>query len=200
MKIAQIYDTTIYDCESGWAARAIIVPRRSFANPTMLDQPRQLVRELELENIRTVAVGELTQTVVEVLEGSGPEVGPRKGLESQSYPSHRMLPNAFAEYLVSARIIPFEQSPLSAETIGSIAAASGVGTGAAVALLVAAGASPFLLLLVPAGMIVMGAAAGIAKGLEKGLQKRVEDLVKGEKSKPPKPPKSFRKGGKKFPR
>jgi hypothetical protein len=83
---------------------------------------------------------------------------------------------AFSEYLICARIVPFESSPLSAESLGSIVMTTGVGMGAYAGYVVA-GHTPLLFVLVPAGMVLFGAAAGIGKALEEGLRERILRLI-----------------------
>jgi hypothetical protein len=54
--------------------------------------------------------------------------------------------------------------------------ASGMGIGAYVGF-VAAGSGPLLLITVPAGMIICGAAAGIGKAIEDGLYQRILKMM-----------------------
>lgn len=66
------------------------------------------------------------------------------------------------------------------ESIGNIVLkASGTGMGAFTGF-VLAGDTPLLFILVPAGMILFGAAAGVARALEEGLRERVLKLIRSE--------------------
>jgi hypothetical protein len=83
----------------------------------------------------------------------------------------------FVAYLLRKPIVPFENSPLSADSLFDIVTkATGTGIGAYIGFVVA-GNSPLLLVSVPAGMVICGAASGLAKGLEEGLRARVRALI-----------------------
>jgi hypothetical protein len=69
----------------------------------------------------------------------------------------------FAEYVVFAEVIPIEASPLSSKSLVSIAVSLGAKIG-----LIAGGGSPFVLLPVPAGIILC--TAGVIFGPELGLK------------------------------
>jgi hypothetical protein len=85
--------------------------------------------------------------------------------------------DAFATYVTNSRVVPFERSPISMESIVQIVKASGgAGIGATVGLL-AGGGTPLMLVTVPAGIILCGAATGIASALEEGLRLRVLGLM-----------------------
>jgi hypothetical protein len=80
----------------------------------------------------------------------------------------------FASYAASARVIPFEQSPLGAESLASIAVNSvkvgTIGLGATVGFL-AAGPTPFLLIAVPLGIVLCGVSVSFTKWLEENRRK-----------------------------
>jgi hypothetical protein len=106
--------------------------------------------------------------------------GPQDVAEGQpTQPQNRHY--RFAEYVSMARIVPFENSPLGGDTLGEIITrASGVGLGAYVGFAVGGG-SALVFILVPAGMILFGASAGLARGLEEGVRERVKRLVSGKR-------------------
>jgi hypothetical protein len=80
----------------------------------------------------------------------------------------------FAQYLVYAPLVPFESSPLTAKALSDLAAAGG-GIGAAVGAY--ATGDPLLLLAVPAGIVVCGAAHGLADALRIGLRAKLLQLM-----------------------
>ena len=89
---------------------------------------------------------------------------------------------AFAEQVAFARLIPMEQSPLDLESLASLVTkASAVGIGAYAGFVIAGG-TPLLLITVPTGMIIFGAASGVAKALEEGLRDRVLALLRGRRA------------------
>lgn len=83
----------------------------------------------------------------------------------------------FAAYVLREPVVPFENSPLAADSILDIVTkATGTGIGAYIGFVVA-GNSPLLFVSVPAGMVICGAASGLAKGLEEGLRGRIRALI-----------------------
>lgn len=149
----------------------------------MPEDPEQIVVQLGIDHYYApVTFGNLISTLAVAIANENAEFA-FSALERRDIPA--MLERvesrhfAFAEYLISARIIPFEQSPLSAESLGNIAASTSVtGVGAVVGYLIA-GPTPLLLITVPAGIIICGAAAGVARGLEDGLRRRITRFIKG---------------------
>jgi hypothetical protein len=82
-----------------------------------------------------------------------------------------------ANYLVEANVLPFEQSPLQGLSLQEIAKTSGTALGAYIGYMSAAGDVPLLLITVPAGMVIVGAASGLAHGLEEGIRRRITKLL-----------------------
>jgi hypothetical protein len=83
----------------------------------------------------------------------------------------------FAKQVFEDSVIPITQSPLGLESLARLVKLSTVGMGAAVGYMVVA-YTPLLLITIPAGIIICGAAAGIGKALEEGLRKRMLDLLR----------------------
>lgn len=83
-------------------------------------------------------------------------------------------PSEFAQYVTYAPVIPFESSPLGPKALSDLATAGG---GVGVAVGAYASGHPILLLAIPAGIVVCGAAAGIADALRIGLRSRILDLM-----------------------
>jgi hypothetical protein len=61
MRPTQFYETHIVEADSGLAARAVIVPTRSFLEPRLLREPKQLMSELGFEELREAQFGELPE-------------------------------------------------------------------------------------------------------------------------------------------
>lgn len=79
--------------------------------------------------------------------------------------------NAFTTRAAMEPFVPMENSPLEAQSLVSIVSRSSLGGGTgAVAGLVTTGSEWALLVSVPAGIILCGAAQGIAAALDQGLR------------------------------
>jgi hypothetical protein len=92
------------------------------------------------------------------------------------------LGEAYVRFLVSEAQIPWTESPLTGQTVASLwnkGTGAGAGSGALAGLL-AVGHGPLLLLSVPGGMVIGGAAFGISTALEQGLHERVLRLISPE--------------------
>lgn len=89
-------------------------------------------------------------------------------------------PSQFAQYLTFAPIVPFEQSPLGAQSIAeAVTKAGGMGT-AGVAVGVFATTEPSLLITVPAGIIVCKAASHVGDGVGIGLRTQIVRLLSAD--------------------
>lgn len=82
----------------------------------------------------------------------------------------------FFEQLAFGPIIPCESSPLTAHPLASLVQGSGARIGAATGILSGA-EEPVLLLTVPLGVVLVGAAVGISRGLAAGLEERSRNFV-----------------------
>ena len=85
-------------------------------------------------------------------------------------------PFEFAEYLTFARVIPFEQPSLSADSLGNILTAQGHGEAGYVYH--EATGTPLLAVAIPAGMVICGSAPGMMRALESGLRQRLIEFIK----------------------
>jgi hypothetical protein len=85
-------------------------------------------------------------------------------------------PFVFAEYLTFARVVPFEQPSLSADSLGNILTAQGHGE--AGYMYHEETGTPLLAVAIPAGMMICGSAPGMIRALESGLRQRLMELVK----------------------
>jgi hypothetical protein len=185
MKMLQMYETTIMSGESQHAMHVVVVPRRS--EPTDDNaEPMRILDALDLAKLAPTNPSDLAKHLALMLS---PDVSARDlpqalGTVTQgSDPSYQPTPSdvRFAEFVAFERVIPFEESPLSLESLAKIVTtATGAGLGAFVGF-VAFGSGPLLFVSVPAGMLICGAARGVAQALEEGLRERLLVWLKGEK-------------------
>lgn len=196
MQITQYYETTVVDRKSNAEGKFIVLPRRAFSDKRLLPSIdleeeeghwrfEELVRELTDQKPNLISPSQLPLTVADCLARSSRDNQQPRGMDVRRMagpPNRDQVEQhlGFAEILTLAPVVPFEQSPLSLDSVASlITKASGVGLGAYAGFVVG-GASPLIFVTVPAGMIVFGAAAGVANALEQGLRLRLLRLVKGE--------------------
>jgi hypothetical protein len=75
-------------------------------------------------------------------------------------------------------VVPFRRNPIRGETLASLlVGASGPGAGAVAGYFAGAPHGLLVLITVPGGMIIGGAASGVARALETGLHRRVLRLI-----------------------
>ena len=84
--------------------------------------------------------------------------------------------SAFAEYRTFARVIPFEWSTFSADTLGNILTAQGYGQAAYVYY--EGTEVPMLVIAIPAGILICGSAPKIEDALGAGLRRRIVEFEK----------------------
>jgi hypothetical protein len=102
----------------------------------------------------------------------------QQGFEEEAEHSSTQLPKpfVFAEYLTFARVVPFEQPSLSAESLGNILTAQGRGEAGYFYHEVTK--TPLLAVAIPSGMVICGSIPGMIRALESGLRQRLVELVK----------------------
>src|ERR671910_525144 len=180
--VAQIYETTIADTTSNLAAHIVTVPARSLGGSSYLfegsDWPLEM---LGLLRIADVPFGGVARSLAACLVSDDVEEFLRRfeqGFEDLTRHSSAQLPKpfVFAEYLTFARVIPFEQPSLSADSLGNILTAQGHGD---------AGytyheetRTPVLAVAIPAGMVICGSTSGMVRALESDLRQQIMQLVK----------------------
>lgn len=196
---AQWYETTVHDRDSGQPFTFVTVPSRSL-NEREVPDIGAVQRQLGLRDRRPgprlagviepwalpfaidIALGRDERSFYEPW---GPFF-----IEEHLRGNRPGGPSPFAQYLAYAPLVPFESSPLGAKALSDLAAAGG-GIGAAVGAY--ATGDPLLLLAVPAGIVVCGAAHGVAEALRIGLRARllqlmgVDDPAPGDTSPDPEP-------------
>jgi hypothetical protein len=180
--IAQIYETTIADTASDLSAHFVTVPARSLGGSSYRFQGAEGPLEtLGLLPIADVPFGGVARSLAACLVSDDVETFVQKfrqGFEEESSHSSVHLPEpfVFAEYLTFARVVPFEQPSLSADSLGNILTAQVHGE--AGYMYHELTRTPVLAVSIPAGMVVCGSAPGMIRALDSGLRQRLLELVK----------------------
>jgi hypothetical protein len=161
MEILQTYETTLYDSTGNLGFTVLSIPLRSYI--------KKGHGELDLD---TVADDVFGSTIAELgPAGIDPQtIAELFQSDSKAQKASPRDRSTFCSYLANADIIPFEQSPLSATSLANIALksakAGSIGLGTTVGFLAAGGSSPMLLITVPFGIVLCGAAMSFTKWLE----------------------------------
>src|ERR687898_977499 len=181
--IVQIYETTIADTGSELSVHFVTVPARSLGGSSYLFEGSEGALEtLGLLRIADVPFGGVARSLAACLLSDDVETFVRKfhqGFEEETSHSSVQLPEpfVFAEYLTFARVIPFEQPSLSADSLGNILTAQVHGE--AGYMYHEPTRTPVLAVSIPAGMVICGSAPGMIRALESGLRQRLWEFVKG---------------------
>ena len=184
--VVQIHETTIADRESDLSAHFVTVPARSLGGSTYLfrgsDGPLETIGLLRIADVpfggvaRSLAACLVSEDVEEFMRRFD-----RDFAEETSHPSTQLpRPFVFAEYLTFARVIPFEQPSLSADSLGNILTAQGQGE--AGYMYHEETGIPLLGVAIPAGMVICGSTHGLVRALESSLRQRLAELVKSRSS------------------
>ena len=180
--IAQIHETTIADTASDLSAHFVTVPARSLGGGFYLfegsDGPLETLGLLRLAD---VPFGGVARSLAACLVSDDVESFVRRfqqGFEEETSHSSVQLPEPFmfAEYLTFARVVPFEQPTLSADSLGNILTAQVHGE--AGYMYHEETRTPVLAVSIPAGMVICGSAPGMIRALESGLRQRLWEFVK----------------------
>jgi hypothetical protein len=180
--IVQIHETTIADVASDLSAHFVTVPARSLGGSSyQLQGSEGPLAALGLMPIADVPFGGVARSLAACLVSDDVETFVRKfeqGFEDETSHSSVQLPEPFmfAEYLTFARVIPFEQPSLSADSLGDILTAQGHGE--AGYMYHEATGIPLLAVAIPTGMVICGSGVGMIRTLESGLRQRLIELVK----------------------
>jgi hypothetical protein len=180
--VAQIHETTIVDSGSDLSAHFVTVPARSLGGSSYLfREPDGPLEMLGLLRLADVPFGGVARSLAACLVSESVEEFMRRFdqgfAEETSHPSTELpRPFVFAEYLTFARVVPFEQPSLSADSLGNILTAQGHGE--AGYMYHEGSGTPLLGVAIPAGMVICGSAQGLVRALESGLRQRLVELVK----------------------
>lgn len=184
----QLFETTIiapFDDENSYLFRALTVPIDSLADPEVLEgRSSDLLKNLELTELVTLRspaqlIGALAVILArdESLEITTMEEEFGDLKEKIKEWTVDAAPNSAINAMTFERLIPFQESPIDLHSLGELALkATGVGFGAYIGFVAFAG-TPFVMITVPAGMILCGAAAGFGRALEEGLRARILKLM-----------------------
>lgn len=184
LSVVQSYETTITESNLRTALSFLVVPARVVPNQDILQNLPQLTKYLQLELIQELpSPFFLPQALVSLLIEKTPIPTYERFQQLLEAPQKEAYAGvdpglvAFAQYVAAAELIPFEASGLTLHSLMSICAShSGMGMGAAAGL-VAGWGTPLILITVPLGMILGGAAQGLAEGLRAGLRERTGRLM-----------------------
>lgn len=185
MKLLQFYETTVTSDISSHEARFLTVPHRSIDGNQSAQSVDAVLEELGLRKIADVQPSNLGHALAVLLSPSATDNMEgeliRAAMGQQAPHTNAIVAAAditFAELVAYTDVVPFETSPLSAQALVKFVTTASGGALGAYAGFVAFGASPLLLVMVPTGMILCGAAKGVADGLEHGLRERILKLFK----------------------
>ena len=167
--IEQSYQTTVSDPESGHLLHIMSIPSSVLANRGILGDVKESMLALGIEPHCSISAERLAHGITAVLELSGPQDNRIDDLDSLT--KDRPGAFSFARQVAQEAQVPVVSSPLEG---ASLAALASVGAGLGYAL--AAGATPLLLVAVPAGIIVVFVSVAVAE--------RLRDIVHG-KNEPP---------------
>lgn len=179
MRPVQLFETTIYNADRrGEAFTFITVPARSFSDevPAIENVADALgVLFMEPDTPRAFRRNLRPWGLPFLLDGALGRRAPFRFYFDPDVPfREKQGPSSFAEYLAFEARIPFESSPLGGKTLTALVTASG---SAGAALGYAATSDPIVLVTVPAGIVIGGAALGVGAGLATGLAEVVHQGV-----------------------
>jgi hypothetical protein len=164
----RLYETTILDPERKYAAQLLVVPKRAFweGNLSLLENPSQLMDTLGLELLQPLPSpaylphalaaafsaydnkDEASQLLQKMLAGP------------QEHAFENIAPALieFCHELAFAELVPFEASSPIFRSLANVTIMSKIVAAGTTIGLVAAGGTPFVLVTVPLGIVLCGAA------------------------------------------
>jgi len=169
---AQLFSTTLYDRHQARQLSFVFIPARSFPNSFVPDL--NAVKDLFDPNasfVNIIAPSYLPAALASMLaQPATPNPFSWAAALPQAPGQIWIDPNAvgFAEYVAFSESLPIEESPLRSKSLMAVAVATGAKIG-----LIAGGASPMVLLTVPAGIILC--TAGVIFG--PALGEKVSKLI-----------------------
>jgi hypothetical protein len=164
METLQTYQTAIMDSNSGAGVGVFVVPANALSKAVTgerrVPETPAIARMLGLHVESLFPSSAIPQLLEEIIRFEN------------SISGYEMLQQdlaAFCEYVAFARLIPFEHSPVAGESLATIASsatkAGAVGIGVTVGF-ISGGFTPLLLITVPLGVVICGAAVSFSKWLE----------------------------------
>ena len=179
--VIQMYETTIADNESDLSAHLVTVPARSLGGSSYLFRGTDgLFESMGLLRLADVPLGGVARSLADCLASADVEEFMRrfyKGFEEGRDPGPGLPKHfEFASYLTFARVVPFEWTEFSTDSLGNILTAQGHGE--AGYMFQEETQTPLLTVAIPAGMLLCASAPGMARVLESGLRQRLTEFVK----------------------
>lgn len=175
MRLGQTYETTLVSHDNQYAVRIISIPARAIheAYRNILDDLARATEAFDGQLMQPIpSLMRLPVAVSAIVENpSDARYAVFRMLSAIEHPQTDTFSSsilAFAEQISYAELIPFETSPISLHTLADIAS-YGATTATSVGL-VAITHNPWLLITVPTGIVLCGAAQGVSKGLKTGLE------------------------------
>ncbi len=177
----QIFQTVVYPPDIESSVTFVTVPTRSLQNRRILENPTDLFVALDLHPIERVTLDNFEDVLAEYIAAAetNTEALFRRPVQQESTEHPQTERERFrdaARYIQDLPLVPFERSPLTAAELSKIVRSGGTGVGVYIGF-VLAGSTPWLLLTVPLGIVLMRATMGVGRGLETGLEKRIHELV-----------------------
>lgn len=177
LAVAQVYETTVVDGVSGLSAHFVVVPARSLGGESYLFRREEGPFEaFGLQELADIPAGGVVRSLAGCLTSSDADEFLRKfdeGFAEVAEHSSVHLPPAFAfaEYLTFARVIPFEWSAFTADSLGNLLTAQGHGQAAYASY--EGTDAPVLAIAIPAGILLCGSAGKLQEALRAGLRDRI---------------------------
>jgi hypothetical protein len=189
-----IYESTVVDADTGVALQLLSLPSRSILPRSVLATPEVVMEMLKIEPLSAIRTrSELDEAVSYLVEyAETPVEISKRALPPTLQPWDNETPvtligeppsvdRATVNELVREAIVPTEQSPLQGTPLSELVGHASAGSVGAVLGYQAAPHSPLLLITVPAGIVLVGAAKGLGAGLNAGLRGLVERQLLGVK-------------------
>jgi hypothetical protein len=177
MELAQWFETTIENIDSpqgvdGFRFLFVPSPRGWEEFPSAPEAARELGLEY-LAEVPSAAV--LPSVLAALLLGGDAAAAVDAPWRVANLETEIAL---FVENIAFSRVIPVRTNPLDLQSLATVlTTGSGVAIGAWAGV-VASGGTPLILITVPVGMIIGGAAAGIGRALEEGLRERLRAWIR----------------------
>ncbi len=180
MELLQTFETTVTTAESAHLAlHALFVSAR--LSESECTDGHALADALGARSWSPAAPEEVPVFIALMLEqeafamvpagsGSGFEVKGGRPVDAEIQDSRSL---EFATEVFQASIIPMTQSPLTTKALSGL-----FSVGATVGYMVVEQHHPMLLFIVPFGIIICGAAAGVSEALHEGLRAKILDWLR----------------------
>lgn len=173
-RIAQTYDTVITSTEEDLTLRVISIPSRYVDGFSDISTIEEVSKLLGSGLHCTLKPNSLVGGIVATLK---PRAARDAGFNLRILADLEPEATSFVKSALEDAWIPIENSPLSGERLAALASNSPIALGAGLGIYSAHDNPILVLLLVPAGIIICGAAVGISEALRSGLKQRVEDII-----------------------